>query len=129
MKYIGVLIFFSMKVPTKEERQACWDARDAYFECLDKNQLWLSGLKPAPEEIPELDPTQPPIQPHNWSNGSLYTCKQLSKLFNSKCLPSWVWHFEITRVKALQKEFQLEKLAAQKQESQKDDFWEKVKKQ
>ena len=25
-----------MSAPNKEERQKCWQARDAYFECLDK---------------------------------------------------------------------------------------------
>lgn len=34
------------KPPTREERQRCWTARDAYWDCLDKNGLWLHGLRP-----------------------------------------------------------------------------------
>lgn len=50
------------RFPSREQRQACWTARDAYWDCLDKHGLWLHGLRPrekpkeggVPIENPEL---------------------------------------------------------------------------
>ncbi|KXS15861.1 hypothetical protein M427DRAFT_56433 [Gonapodya prolifera JEL478] len=36
------------KAPDRSLRKKCWDARDEYWECLDRNGLWLHGLRPRP---------------------------------------------------------------------------------
>ncbi|KAI9006330.1 hypothetical protein DFJ74DRAFT_690304 [Hyaloraphidium curvatum] len=56
------------KPPSREERQRCWDSRDAYWTCLDKHGLWLHGLRPRdtpkegaqPLEAPELQQSDNP---------------------------------------------------------------------
>ncbi|KAI8837581.1 hypothetical protein BC829DRAFT_376931 [Chytridium lagenaria] len=98
--------------PSRKERSTCWAARDAYFSCLDKNGLWLEGLKPeTPEEVIHLDPIRPPVRLHNdrsltkEEKNLLFTCHSFKLLFEKDCLPSWVSHFSMLRVKDTQKEF------------------------
>lgn len=60
-----------MSFPTKEERTRCWDSRDRYWECLDKN-----GEKDAVKGGP---------------------CGQLRDIFEKSCTPQWAKHFDKRR--------------------------------
>lgn len=65
-----------MSFPDKAARQACWNARDEYWQCLDKIAPTYSTTsgEDAPKE-----------------------CKQLRKLFESGCPNQWVNHFNRKR--------------------------------
>ena len=77
--------------PTSQERKACWQARDAYFECLDENGLWLQGLAPETyDDIVKVDPLRLQFQPDTRSHSKLYTCRKFKELFDNQCLASWV---------------------------------------
>lgn len=79
------------KPPSASERKACWAARDAYFECLNLNHLWIQGLAPSSyEEMVAVDPLHLSPLPDNYSNRKLYACRALKKIFDSDCLASWV---------------------------------------
>jgi len=52
--------------PDRSQRQACWDARDAYYACLDKNFI----LKPGEEEK--------------------NICSREKKAYEGSCAKSWV---------------------------------------
>lgn len=65
-----------MSFPSKEKRQSCWDARDGYWLCLDKN---------APEFSTTSGEEQPPA------------CAQLRKLFVDSCPAQWTKHFDRKR--------------------------------
>ncbi|OQR70529.1 cytochrome C oxidase [Tropilaelaps mercedesae] len=56
-----------MSFPNKEVRQACWNARDSYWSCLDKNK----------------DEEQP--------------CKTIRDSFEKMCPSTWVKHFDRKR--------------------------------
>ena len=56
-----------MSFPDKEHRTACYNARDAYWACLDKN-----------EDKPEV-------------------CAGLRQVYTSKCSSTWVKHFDRKR--------------------------------
>ncbi|KAI8912488.1 hypothetical protein EDD86DRAFT_111962 [Gorgonomyces haynaldii] len=119
------------RVPSKQERESCWRARDAYFQCLDEHGLWVHGYKPNTyEEIVELDPTKPPIQKKTRQNSDLFVCGQMLQYFDKECLPSWVWHFSTTRLKEMQKQAQINKIQEdeRKREEDSDAFWQRVKK-
>lgn len=58
-----------MAFPTKEERTKCWNARDKYWECLDKNG----------------------------SDEKSTACVEFRKLFESSCSSQWVKHFDRRR--------------------------------
>lgn len=62
--------------PSKEQRSVCWDARDKYWQCLDKN-------------APEHQSTSGVAEPA--------ACIQLRKLFLSSCPGQWVKHFDRKR--------------------------------
>lgn len=62
--------------PTKENRQVCWDARDKYWQCLDKH-------------APDHQATSGAVEPK--------ACQQLRKLFNDNCPGQWVKHFDRKR--------------------------------
>ncbi|KAL3267295.1 hypothetical protein HHI36_011426 [Cryptolaemus montrouzieri] len=61
------LFTVGMSFPNKEDRQRCWDARDKYWECLDK-----AG-----------DETTP--------------CALLRKVYENSCSSQWVKHFDRKR--------------------------------
>lgn len=119
-----------MKFPDKNQRTDCNSARDKYFACLDDNNLWLSGYRPTDDQIPAIDPLHPEIQPHTRQNNHLYVCAHLQKMFESSCLKSWVWHFNMTRTRNLQKDYQIAKMAQQEKDRAIDSkqFWQKVQK-
>ncbi|XP_014246993.1 cytochrome c oxidase assembly factor 6 homolog [Cimex lectularius] len=56
-----------MSFPKKEEREACWDSRDKYWQCLDTA-------------------TEPEKQ-----------CAQLRKFYETSCPVQWVKHFDRKR--------------------------------
>ncbi|KAJ3292518.1 hypothetical protein HK104_005216 [Borealophlyctis nickersoniae] len=121
--------------PTRSARAACWAARDAYFDCLDSNNLWLEGLAPATyDEVVAVDPTKIKIKSEKELSGAdrnrLYSCRKMREMFEKDCLPSWVSHFSSLRVKEKQTEAMRMKVEKEEQDVQKadSDFWERVSK-
>ncbi|KAK3400572.1 cytochrome oxidase c subunit VIb-domain-containing protein [Sordaria brevicollis] len=78
--------------PTRSERQKCWMARDAYFACLDKNNI-IDALK---------DEKQ-----------AAKACKAESAEFEKDCAAQWVTYFKKWRVQDIQKKARLKELEAQ----------------
>lgn len=65
-----------MSFPDKQKRQICWNARDAYWTCLDKylpEYSTSSGQEGPPE------------------------CAKLRQLFETGCPAQWVKHFDRKR--------------------------------
>lgn len=60
-----------MSFPNKEERLLCWNARDKYWDCLNKN-----GQEDAVKDGP---------------------CAEFRKLYESSCSSQWVKHFDRKR--------------------------------
>ncbi|XP_077537240.1 cytochrome c oxidase assembly factor 6 homolog isoform X2 [Haemaphysalis longicornis] len=56
-----------MSFPNKEQRQKCWDSRDRYWECLDRNSEDASR------------------------------CTETRSLYESMCPSQWVKHFNRKR--------------------------------
>lgn len=56
--------------PTREQRQLCWNARDAYFSCLDRNDI----VQPAEGELGDVKGV----------------CADFRKAYESSCGKSWV---------------------------------------
>eukprot|EP00842_Homolaphlyctis_polyrhiza_P000011 jgi/Hompol1/100/HPOL_004066-RA len=123
--------------PTRSARAKCWAARDQYFECLDAHKLWLHGFTPDsadPQAIVQLDPTNPPIKsPSDRSltaeqRATLFTCAKAKQLFDNDCLPSWMLHFSMLRVKELQTKALIEKVQKEEETRHKNptDFWQRV---
>jgi cytochrome c oxidase assembly factor 6 len=77
--------------PGKEERDKCYMARDAYFDCLDAE---ISNSKQ-----------------------DKMTCSALRQSFQSNCLKSWVEHFTSEREKEILKQKTLQKLELQRHDS------------
>ncbi|KAJ3367662.1 hypothetical protein HDU91_001229 [Kappamyces sp. JEL0680] len=95
--------------PTKRERDVCWNATKAYFECLDSNGMWLDGVIPQTEqEILELGGT-----PSTASGGENMAA----------------FHFTTERIKQKQKSYLVEKIQREEEARANSDdrFWEKVK--
>lgn len=65
-----------MSFPDKSKRQKCWDARDEYWKCLDKNS-------------PDYSATSGQEGPSE--------CLKLRKLFETGCPAQWVKHFDRKR--------------------------------
>lgn len=65
-----------MSFPDKDKRQKCWNARDGYWQCLDKN-------------APAYSTTSGEDQPN--------ACAKLRKLFEQECPAQWVKHFDRKR--------------------------------
>lgn len=62
--------------PNKEQRKLCWDARDSYWQCLDKN---------APQHQATSGAKEPSV------------CLQMRQLFQKQCPGQWVKHFDRKR--------------------------------
>jgi cytochrome c oxidase assembly factor 6 len=107
------------KLPTKSERQKCYDSRDKYFVCLDQHELWLDNLNPKThEEIVKIQPT------NIFGKKSIdNTCKNLKELYKSDCLPSWFMHFQVLRVEEKQKLYLVNKMKEDEANISTDDFW------
>ncbi|XP_076315792.1 cytochrome c oxidase assembly factor 6 homolog isoform X1 [Tachypleus tridentatus] len=56
-----------MSFPNKEQRQRCWNSRDRYWECLDKN------------------------------NDDASKCKVYRNMYETECPSQWVKHFDRKR--------------------------------
>ncbi|RDL38910.1 uncharacterized protein BP5553_03250 [Venustampulla echinocandica] len=78
--------------PDRTQRARCWEARDAYFSCLDKNGIL--------DSIAEKDKAEK-------------GCKKESTQFETNCASSWVTYFKKRRVMEHQRNQTLEKLKAQ----------------
>jgi cytochrome c oxidase assembly factor 6 len=113
-----------MQPPSKTSRTECYQARDAYFECLDKHKLWLDGLAPVGQEAIALDPVNPVISQKGYfeSKTGKFACHDLKLFFESQCLPSWARHFNLTRVRELQKLF----LQSRIEQEDMNEFWKKL---
>jgi hypothetical protein len=120
------------RIPTREEREKCWKARDEYFKCCDTNGIWLDGISPSDKEIVEWDVTLKLSTPKGLSKEEkqrLFACQQLKLVFTKSCLSSWQQHFETERMKLKQKEFLIDKMKKEEMERNKsDDFWKRVRK-
>jgi len=55
----------------RNERKACWEARDAYFRCLDKNNI-LDAVKDA--------------------DAALTNCPSENAYYEQDCATSWLYH-------------------------------------
>ncbi|GAA5963533.1 hypothetical protein JCM3765_006271 [Sporobolomyces pararoseus] len=75
--------------PSRSERKACWDSRDLYFGCLDKNSVSVPGQ--------EGD-----------------KCKKEDGEYRDKCAASWVDYFNKRRVLQLRQDM-MERRAAEQQ--------------
>ncbi|CAM1509109.1 Fc.00g028480.m01.CDS01 [Cosmosporella sp. VM-42] len=79
-------------IPNRQERQVCWLARDAYFSCLDKNNI--------------IDATKD-------ASAAAKACPQQTADFERDCAAAWVKYFKQWRVADIQKQRRLEELRKQ----------------
>ncbi|KAI9105003.1 hypothetical protein DFS34DRAFT_575458 [Phlyctochytrium arcticum] len=124
--------------PTRSARAKCWAARDEYFSCLGINNLWVQGYAPTDhQEIVNIDPRRLDIPEENDQRVKalpkneqrrLFACKQMKRAFEKECLPSWVYHFSMLRVKDLQTEYLRKKAEREEMVDKGADnaFWERV---
>ncbi|TVY57252.1 Cytochrome c oxidase subunit 6B-like protein new16 [Lachnellula suecica] len=78
--------------PDRTQRAKCWEARDGYFRCLDKNNII--------DSIGEKDKAEK-------------NCASEGRGFEANCASSWVTYFKKRRVMEYQKNQTLEKLRAE----------------
>jgi cytochrome c oxidase assembly factor 6 len=83
--------------PSRNKREQCWESRDLYFACLDKNNI----------ENP-LDPAKAKL--------SDKFCGAEDKQFQKDCVASWVKYFKEKRPFDLKKERMLKEAAENGQE-------------
>ncbi|KAF7335464.1 hypothetical protein MVEN_02199800 [Mycena venus] len=74
--------------PTREERQKCWESRDAYFACLDG----VGVVKPGTEGK---------------------ACSNENRVYEKTCAQSWITYFNERRKLAFQQKDMLAQAAAQ----------------
>ncbi|GAP92414.1 putative oxidoreductase-like protein [Rosellinia necatrix] len=79
------------RAPDRNERRQCWDARDSFYQCLDKHDVIDSltgeGKKTADKQ-----------------------CAQEDQAFQQNCATAWVTYFKKYRVADYQKKKTLERL-------------------
>ncbi|KAJ6578068.1 cytochrome oxidase c subunit VIb-domain-containing protein [Mycena capillaripes] len=75
--------------PTRQERQKCWESRDAYFACLDG----VGVVKPGTE-----------------GNGA---CSAENRVYEKTCAQSWITYFNERRKLAFQQKDMLAAANAQ----------------
>ncbi|KAH8593934.1 cytochrome oxidase c subunit VIb-domain-containing protein [Bisporella sp. PMI_857] len=78
--------------PDRTQRAKCWEHRDVYFDCLEKNGI-IDSVKEKDKAAKE--------------------CAAESKGFEANCASSWVKYFKQRRVVDYQRNQQLEKLKAE----------------
>ncbi|KAE9369066.1 hypothetical protein N431DRAFT_379814 [Stipitochalara longipes BDJ] len=78
--------------PDRTQRARCWEARDAYFGCLDRNNIV--------DSITEKDKAEK-------------ACSPEGRGFESNCASSWVTYFKKRRVMEYQRNKTLERLKAE----------------
>ncbi|CAK7241897.1 MAG: hypothetical protein STHCBS139747_003370 [Sporothrix thermara] len=81
-------------VPSRAERLRCWESRDKYFGCLDRNNI--------------IDAVEQP-----GAAAALKACPKENEQFERDCAAQWVAHFKKYRVANYQKEQRLAALRAQ----------------
>ncbi|OAA65240.1 Cytochrome c oxidase, subunit VIb [Niveomyces insectorum RCEF 264] len=81
-------------VPSRAERQRCWDSRDAYFACLDRHHI-VDAVQPA------------------GAAAAAKACGGESAQLERDCAAQWVAHFKKYRVANHQKVERLKALRAQ----------------
>ncbi|KAF2760687.1 hypothetical protein EJ05DRAFT_483148 [Pseudovirgaria hyperparasitica] len=74
--------------PTRTDRQACYNSRDIFFKCLDRNDI--------------LDSEDNPAQ-------TVKACAEEHKIFEKDCASAWVKYFKQKRVVDWKKEEALRK--------------------
>ncbi|KAG8670112.1 hypothetical protein FPOAC2_09452 [Fusarium poae] len=79
-------------IPNRQERKICWAARDAYFNCLDANNI--------------VDATKDP-------SATKRACPTETVDFERDCAAAWVKYFKQWRVADIQKKRRLDELRAQ----------------
>lgn len=79
-------------IPTRQERTVCWAARDAYFACLDANNILDAAKDPA---------------------ATARVCPQQTADFERDCAAAWVKYFKQWRVADIQKRQRLDELRRQ----------------
>ncbi|KAI0381374.1 cytochrome oxidase c subunit VIb-domain-containing protein [Hypomontagnella monticulosa] len=79
------------RAPDRTERKQCWDARDNFYKCLDKNDV-VDSLNGDGKKIAEKQ------------------CAQESKAFEQNCASAWVTYFKRYRVAEYQKKKTIERL-------------------
>ncbi|KAG5931954.1 hypothetical protein E4U53_001538 [Claviceps sorghi] len=79
-------------IPNRQERAICWASRDAYFACLDANNI-LDANKDAA--------------------AAKRACPRESDAFERDCAAAWVRYFKQWRVADMQKKRRLEELRKQ----------------
>ncbi|KAJ3225130.1 hypothetical protein HK099_007335 [Clydaea vesicula] len=123
--------------PNQSKRAQCWEARDFYFNCLNRNDLWLVGLNPKTyDEILNVNITNPAIKCEKDKNltkeerRELFKCKPELLNFEKSCLKSWVTHFSLIRIKELQTDELKKSIESRENERAKNEegFWDKMKK-
>ncbi|KAH0547946.1 hypothetical protein GP486_008313 [Trichoglossum hirsutum] len=78
--------------PSRNQRAHCWEARDAFFKCLDENSIIDS------------------ITNHDLAER---TCGREGAAFDRSCASSWVQYFKKRRVMEYKRNEALEKLKAE----------------
>ncbi|POS70715.1 hypothetical protein DHEL01_v210893 [Diaporthe helianthi] len=78
--------------PTRTERKKCWESRDSYFACLDRNNI--------------LDPVKD-------DKAAAKQCGGESAVFERDCATEWVTYFKKWRVAEHNKKQRLAQLQAQ----------------
>ncbi|KAJ7641201.1 cytochrome oxidase c subunit VIb-domain-containing protein [Roridomyces roridus] len=63
--------------PTRQERQKCWEARDAYFSCLDGEGIVMAGTESK-------------------------ACSSEDNVYHKTCAQSWITYFNQRRKLAFQ---------------------------
>ncbi|KAI9708463.1 MAG: hypothetical protein M1820_003924 [Bogoriella megaspora] len=80
------------EAPDRDQRAQCWEARDAYFRCLDRNNI-VDSIK---------DKDQ-----------AAQACGSEGIAFEKNCASSWVTYFKKRRVVDVKKEATLKQLEAE----------------
>ncbi|KAH6647273.1 oxidoreductase-like protein [Truncatella angustata] len=78
-------------VPDRSERKRCWDARDSFYQCLDKHNV-IDSTKGAGKATADKE------------------CAKENKQFGEDCATAWVKYFKQYRVADYQKKQTLERL-------------------
>ncbi|RYP54250.1 hypothetical protein DL769_010373 [Monosporascus sp. CRB-8-3] len=77
--------------PDRSERQRCWDARDAFWRCLDKHDV-VDSLSSEGKRIADRE------------------CAPEHRVFERDCASAWVTYFKKYRVAEYQKKKTIERL-------------------
>ncbi|PVI06959.1 hypothetical protein DM02DRAFT_609333 [Periconia macrospinosa] len=85
----------AFETPSRTNRAKCYEARDAFFECLDKHQILDS------------------INSSSGRQATAKACGDADKVFEKNCAHSWVEYFKKQRVVNYKKEMTIKKIEAE----------------